>query len=71
MPKIDLTKPEAKEVLSCLIVELENCEEEVRRPDYQPGERDAACGTSYRKAIRLLKSVIKKLKEATYALPRQ
>jgi hypothetical protein len=67
MPTIELTKSEAKEVLSCLMVELENCEEEVRRPDYQPGERDADCGKSYRKAIRLLTSVIEKLRETANA----
>lgn len=65
MPTITLTKPEAEEVLACLLVELDNANEEVRRNP--PGSRDAECGTSYRKTARLLKSAIGKFMEATYA----
>lgn len=61
---VDLTESEAKDVFSYLVAELENCEIESRRGDYQPGERDSDCGVSYRKAVRLLKSSIQKLSNA-------
>jgi hypothetical protein len=56
MPKIDLTKAELKEVKDCLILEMENVQENLRR--YPKGDRDHA---SYAKAWRLLDSILYKI----------
>ena len=66
MPTIELTEAEASEVVGCLTVELENCEEELLR-EYPKGGYDADGRKSYQKAVRLLKSAIQKFKEASYA----
>jgi hypothetical protein len=62
MPTIELTRAELKEVKSCLIVELENCQEQVQR--HPPGCYDEESRKSYAKAVRLLESAIAKFKEA-------
>lgn len=63
MPKIELTKSELREVSHCLNVELENCQEEILRK-YPEGCYDTESRKSYQKSVRLLKSVIEKIRDS-------
>jgi hypothetical protein len=62
MPSIELTKAELKEVRDCLVIEMENVQEMLRR--YPKGDRDH---DSYAKAARLLDSILYKIAEAKHA----